>query len=51
MIHTVAVHVHTLCLQSCMSVSAFVYLVGLKEFTSGRDDTEHVQAHHWLPLE
>lgn len=32
-------------------MSAFVYLVGLKEFTSGRDDTKHIQACYWLPLQ
>lgn len=34
-----------------MCVSAFVYFVGLKESTSGRDDTRPIQAYYWLPLE
>lgn len=34
-----------------MLVSAFVYFVGLKESTSGRDDTKHIKTHYWLPLE
>lgn len=38
---------------SCSSVfeSAFVYLVGLKEFTYGRDETEHIHTYYWLLLE
>lgn len=36
---------------SCVFVSAFVYLVGLKEFAFGRDDSKHIQAYYWLPLE
>lgn len=44
--------VHTLSSSYCfVFVSAFVYLVGLKEFTYGRDDTKHIHTYYWLPLE
>lgn len=33
-----------------MSPCAFVYLVGLEEFTSGRNDTKHIKAYYWLLL-
>ncbi len=43
---------HSLSLSSsCVFVFAFVYIAGLKEFTSGREDTEHIWAYYWLPLE
>ena len=43
-------HLSTYMSVNCVFECAFVYLVALKEFISGRDATENMHHLHWLPV-